>query len=104
MRISDWSSDVCSTDLKTYISNGQNCDFILLACKTDPDAGARGVSIMPAPADAAGFKRGRNLEKIGLKAQDTSELFFTDMRVRWEERRVGTEWVSTCRSRWSPYH
>src|SRR3546814_3802987 len=81
MRISDWSSDVCSTDLKTYISNGQNCDFILLACKTDPDAGARGVSIMLAPADAAGFKRGRNLEKIGLKAQDTSELFFTDMRV-----------------------
>src|SRR3546814_2921056 len=66
---------------KTYISNGQNCDFILLACKTDPDAGARGVSIMLAPADAAGFKRGRNLEKIGLKAQDTSELFFTDMRV-----------------------
>src|SRR3546814_37327 len=81
MLISDWSSDVCSSDLKTYISNGQNCDFILLACKTDPDAGARGVSIMLAPADAAGFKRGRNLEKIGLKAQDTSELFFTDMRV-----------------------
>src|SRR3546814_3314946 len=60
---------------KTYISNGQNCDFILLACKTDPDAGARGVSIMLAPADAAGFKRGRNLEKIGLKAQDTAESF-----------------------------
>jgi alkylation response protein AidB-like acyl-CoA dehydrogenase len=66
---------------KTYISNGQNCDFILLACKTDPDAGAKGVSIMLAAADAPGFERGRNLEKIGLKAQDTSELFFSDMRV-----------------------
>ncbi len=66
---------------KTYISNGQNCDFILLACKTDPTAGARGVSIIFVEADTPGFERGRNLEKIGLKAQDTSELFFSDMRV-----------------------
>ncbi len=66
---------------KTYISNGQNCDFILLACKTDPAAGARGVSILFVEADTPGFERGRNLEKIGLKAQDTSELFFSDMRV-----------------------
>jgi alkylation response protein AidB-like acyl-CoA dehydrogenase len=66
---------------KTYISNGQNCDFILLACKTDPAAGARGVSIVFVEADTPGFARGRNLEKIGLKAQDTSELFFSDMRV-----------------------
>jgi alkylation response protein AidB-like acyl-CoA dehydrogenase len=66
---------------KTYISNGQNCDFILLACKTDPDAGARGMSIILCPADTPGFERGRNLEKLGLKAQDTSELFFSDMRI-----------------------
>ena len=66
---------------KTYISNGQNCDFILLACKTDPAAGARGISIVFVEADSQGFERGRNLEKIGLKAQDTSELFFSDMRV-----------------------
>lgn len=66
---------------KTYISNGQNCDFALVACKTDPEAGAKGVSIILSPADNAGFERGRNLEKIGLKAQDTSELFFADMRV-----------------------
>lgn len=66
---------------KTYISNGQNCDFILLACKTDPAAGARGVSIVLTEADRPGFERGRNLEKIGLKAQDTSELFFADLRV-----------------------
>lgn len=66
---------------KTYISNGQNCDFILLACKTDPAAGAKGVSIVLTEADRPGFTRGRNLEKIGLKAQDTSELFFQDLRV-----------------------
>jgi acyl-CoA dehydrogenase len=66
---------------KTYISNGQNCDFILLACKTNPDAGAKGVSIMLCDATTGGFERGRNLEKIGLKAQDTSELFFVDMPV-----------------------
>jgi acyl-CoA dehydrogenase len=66
---------------KTYISNGQNCDFILLACKTEPDAGARGVSIILCESDREGFQRGRNLDKIGLKAQDTSELFFSDMRV-----------------------
>lgn len=66
---------------KTYISNGQNCDFVLLACKTDPAAKARGVSIILVEADRPGFVRGRNLDKIGLKAQDTSELFFEDVRV-----------------------
>jgi acyl-CoA dehydrogenase len=66
---------------KTYISNGQNCDFILLACKTDPAAGARGVSIVFTEASRPGFARGKNLDKIGIKAQDTSELFFADMRV-----------------------
>ena len=66
---------------KTYISNGQNCDFILLACKTDPEAGAKGVSIVLTPASLPGFEKGRNLEKIGVKAQDTSELFFADVRV-----------------------
>ena len=66
---------------KTYISNGQNCDFVLLACKTDPAAKAKGVSIILVEADRPGFVRGRNLDKIGLKAQDTSELFFEDVRV-----------------------
>lgn len=66
---------------KTYISNGQNCDFLILACKTDPDAGARGVSLILVETDRPGFQRGRNLSKIGLKAQDTSELFFSDVRV-----------------------
>lgn len=66
---------------KTYISNGQNCDFVLLACKTDPAKSAKGVSIVLTEADRPGFTRGRNLEKIGLKAQDTSELFFEDLHV-----------------------
>jgi len=66
---------------KVYISNGQNCDFVLLACKTDPQAGAKGVSIILAEASREGFVKGRNLDKIGLKAQDTSELFFADVRV-----------------------
>ena len=63
---------------KTYISNGQHCDILVLACKTDPSAGAKGVSLIAVEADQPGFARGRNLDKIGLKAQDTSELFFAD--------------------------
>ena len=75
---------------KTYISNGQNCDFILLACKTDPLAGAKGSSIVLTEANRPGFERGRNLEKIGLKAQDTSELFFADLHVPVSNR-LGSE-------------
>jgi acyl-CoA dehydrogenase len=66
---------------KTYISNGQICDLIVLACKTDPAAGAKGVSLIVVETTTKGFERGRRLEKIGFKAQDTSELFFRDMRI-----------------------
>jgi len=67
---------------KTFISNGQLCDVLILACKTDPqDAKGGGISLLIADATTAGFVRGRRLEKIGLKAQDTSELFFENMRV-----------------------
>lgn len=66
---------------KVYISNGQLCDLIVLACKTDPEAGAKGMSFILVEATRTGFRRGRNLKKIGLKAQDTSELFFDDVRV-----------------------
>jgi alkylation response protein AidB-like acyl-CoA dehydrogenase len=66
---------------KTYISNGQLCDIVVLACKTDPHAGARGVSLIVVETSRPGFERGRRLEKLGLKAQDTSELFFHDVRV-----------------------
>ncbi|WP_368855249.1 acyl-CoA dehydrogenase family protein, partial [Klebsiella aerogenes] len=50
-------------------------------CKTDPREGAKGVSLLLVEADRPGFRRGRNLDKLGMKAQDTSELFFDDVRV-----------------------
>ena len=66
---------------KIFISNGQNCDLLVLAAKTDPAAGAKGVSLFLVDAATPGFTRGQNLEKIGQHAGDTSELFFNDMRV-----------------------
>ena len=66
---------------KVYISNGQLCDLIVLACKTDSDGGGKGMSFILVETGRPGFRRGRNLKKIGLKAQDTSELFFDDVRV-----------------------
>ncbi len=67
---------------KTFISNGYHADLVLLVTKTDPDKGARGVSIIVVETkDLEGFRRGRFLEKIGQKGQDTTELFFDDVRV-----------------------
>ena len=66
---------------KVFITNGHTADFLLLACKTDPDAGARGVSLIIVETDRPGFERGRKLDKLGCRAQDTSELFFSDLRV-----------------------
>jgi len=66
---------------KVFISNGQLCDFVVLATKTDGNAGANGVTLFIVERDRPGFKRGRNLEKLGMKAQDTSELFFDNIRV-----------------------
>ena len=66
---------------KTYITNGQHADLIVVVAKTDPNLGAKGISLIVVEADAAGFERGRNLKKLGLKSADTSELFFSDCRV-----------------------
>ncbi len=66
---------------KVFISNGQMCDVLVLATKTDSDAGAHGVTLFLVDASLPGFKRGKNLAKLGLKAQDTSELFFEDLRI-----------------------
>lgn len=66
---------------KVFITAGHNADLLLLACKTDPKAGARGVSLLLVDTTTPGFTRGRMLEKIGCKGQDTAELFFADMRV-----------------------
>ncbi len=67
---------------KTFITNGQNANLIIVVAKTDPSSGAKGTSLMIVETDEVeGFERGRNLDKIGYKANDTSELFFNDVKV-----------------------
>ncbi|QBI52293.1 acyl-CoA dehydrogenase family protein [Streptomonospora litoralis] len=66
---------------KTFITNGINADLVIVVARTDHDAGAHGLSLLAVERGADGFERGRNLDKIGLKAQDTAELSFTDVRV-----------------------
>jgi acyl-CoA dehydrogenase len=77
---------------KTFITNGQTANLICVVCKTDTTQGARGVSLIFVETDKApGFERGRNLHKLGLEAQDTSELFFNDCRVPAENLVGGDE-------------
>ena len=67
---------------KTFITNGQNANLIIVVAKTDPSKGAKGTSLIVIETDGLeGFERGRNLDKVGLKANDTSELFFNDVKV-----------------------
>ncbi len=66
---------------KIFISNGQLCDLVIVVAKTEPGAGHRSFSLLVAERGMAGFERGRNLAKVGMHAQDTSELFFSDVRV-----------------------
>ena len=66
---------------KTFITNGHNADVVVVACKTEPDQGARGVSLLVVERGMPGFTRGRKLRKIGQHAQDTAELFFEEVRV-----------------------
>jgi alkylation response protein AidB-like acyl-CoA dehydrogenase len=66
---------------KTFITNGINADLVITAVKTDPAERHRGMSLLVIERGMAGFERGRNLDKIGMHAQDTAELFFTDVRV-----------------------
>jgi alkylation response protein AidB-like acyl-CoA dehydrogenase len=66
---------------KTFITNGILADLVIVVARTDPEAGARGFSLLVVERGMAGFERGRKLDKIGMKAQDTAELFFTDVRV-----------------------
>ncbi len=76
---------------KTFITNGHIADFILLAVKTAPELGTRGISLLLVDTASAGFRRGRNLDKIGNHAQDTAELFFDDLRVPAERLLGGIE-------------
>ena len=75
------AADFVINGAKTYISNGQSADVVIVAAKTAPDKGGKGVSLLIVEADRKGFCRGRNLDKIGNWSSDTSELFFEDVRV-----------------------
>ena len=77
---------------KTFITNGQHANLVLVASKTDPSLGAKGISLVGLETDGAeGFSRGRNLDKIGLHAADTSELFFDNVPIPPENILGGTE-------------
>jgi len=76
---------------KTFITNGILSDLVIVVARTDPDKpGAQGLSLLGVERGMPGFARGRNLDKVGLKAQDTAELFFDDVRVP-AENLIGTE-------------
>lgn len=75
---------------KTFITNGINSDLVIVVARTDADKGAQGFSLLVVERDMPGFERGRNLDKIGLKAQDTAELSFTDVRIP-KENLLGEE-------------
>lgn len=66
---------------KTFITNGWHADLVIVVAKTNPAAGAKGTSLMLVERGMPGFETGKRLKKLGLKAQDTSELFFTDVKV-----------------------
>ncbi len=74
-------SDWILTGSKTFITNGINSDLVLVVAQTDPEAGARGFSLLAVERGMPGFERGRNLDKVGLKAQDTAEMFFDEVRL-----------------------
>ncbi|KKJ99332.1 acyl-CoA dehydrogenase family protein [Micromonospora sp. HK10] len=75
---------------KTFITNGELADLVVVVAKTAPDQGAHGVSLIAVETGTPGFSRGRRLAKVGLKANDTAELFFDDCRVP-AENLIGTE-------------
>lgn len=75
---------------KTFISSALSADFVIVAARTDPEAGSRGFSLFVVERDMYGFRRGRRLEKVGLHAQDTGELFFDSVRLP-AENLIGTE-------------
>jgi len=69
---------------KTFITNGWHADLVIVVAKTDPQAGAKGTSLLLVERGMKGFEKGKRLKKLGLKAQDTSELFFDNVRVPTE--------------------
>ena len=76
---------------KTFITNGWHADLVIVVAKTNPDAGAKGTSLLLVERGMPGFERGKRLKKVGLKAQDTSELFFDDVKVPAENLLGGAD-------------
>jgi alkylation response protein AidB-like acyl-CoA dehydrogenase len=74
-------SDFIVNGSKTFITNGINSDLVIVVAQTDPEAGARGFSLIAVERGMKGFERGKNLDKVGMHAQDTAELFFDEVRV-----------------------
>src|SRR3546814_11177493 len=91
---------------KMWITNGPNADVLVVYAKTVPDAGPRGITAFVVEKGFKGFSTAQKLDKLGMRGSNTCELIFEDCEVpaRSEERRVGTECVSTCRTWWSPDH
>ena len=75
---------------KTFITNGQNAELVIVVAKTDPTLGAKGITLFLVDGGLPGFSKGRNLEKLGMHAQDTSELFFQDVQLPGDAR-LGAE-------------
>ena len=75
---------------KTFITNGWHADLVIVVAKTDPAAGAKGTSLLLVERGMPGFEKGKRLKKLGLKAQDTSELFFDNVRVPADHLLGGT--------------
>ncbi len=75
---------------KTFITNGQKSGLVIVVAKTDVNAGSKGISLFLVESEFEGFSKGKNLEKLGMKAQDTSELFFQDVKVP-KENLLGEE-------------
>lgn len=79
--IKDSNGDYILNGSKTYITNGYMSDVVIVCAKTDPTKGAKGISLFLVDANTPGFKKGKPLKKLGMKAQDTCELFFEDVRL-----------------------
>jgi alkylation response protein AidB-like acyl-CoA dehydrogenase len=79
---------------KTFITNGWHADMVIVVAKTNPNEGAKGTSLLLVDRGMAGFEKGKRLKKVGLKAQDTSELFFNDVKVPVENLLGGEEYLN----------
>ncbi|OJY39797.1 acyl-CoA dehydrogenase family protein [Pseudonocardia sp. 73-21] len=86
----DEAGDWILNGAKTFISSATTADVVIVAVRTDPDAGSRGFSLLVVEADTPGFTRGRKLDKVGLHAQDTGELYFDNARIP-AENLIGVE-------------